>query len=81
MVRIVSCFELAASPDHPLVLTPFRCGEYIMLSVICLVLIALLMFLYVLEAKRQGYTADSFYSFRQVILLAHMTFCTGKPPQ
>ncbi len=78
MLRIVSCFQEAAKPDHPEVLTPFRCSEYIFLSAACLTLFALLSFLYVLEAKRHGYTKESFFTLRQTVLLFHMMFCLGK---
>lgn len=31
--------------------------------------------LYLIEAKRQGYSPESFYSLRQLVLLFHMLFC------
>lgn len=47
------------------------------MSVICTLLAVLMMFLYMLEAKRQGYSPESFYSLRQMILLFHMLSCFG----
>jgi len=45
------------------------------IGTICVMLAIMMFILYLIEAKRQGYSPESFYSLRQMVLLFHIVFC------